>query len=83
MAEANEAVIFTPGKFLDDGYAPIGAARFAEDYLSPAALLASSYPRLLESGLANLLKMEDPGLLAPGLLTPRQEQRLAEIQVGH
>jgi hypothetical protein len=62
------------------GFAPIGAARFAEEYLLPEVLNTEDYRRLLDRGLRNLIDAGDPGLLDPDLLTVRQQDRLTEIR---
>jgi hypothetical protein len=70
--------ILAPGQ--SSGFAAIGAARFAEDYLVPETLATEDYQRLLDGGLRCLIATGDPGLLDPGLLTPRQRTHLDEIQ---
>jgi hypothetical protein len=75
--------IADPANHLAEGYAPIGAARFAEDYLAPEAMRAPGYDRLLDTGLSWLARHGDPGLMvAPDLLTPVQRDRLARLRSG-
>jgi hypothetical protein len=69
------------GAHVPGAWPAIGGARFAEDYLDTAATQTTGYARLLDTGLTLLTEMGEPGLLvAPGLLTPRQRQRLAELR---
>lgn len=73
-------VVLDPAGFLMQGFTAIGCARFAEDYLAPAALGAPGYRRLLDAGLGKFLETGEPGLMvAPDLLTPVQRHRLAEF----
>jgi hypothetical protein len=75
--------ITDPANYLAEGYAPIGAARFAEDYLGPEGMRAPGYDRLLDAGLNWLARQGDPGLMvAPDLLTPVQRDRLARLRSG-
>ncbi len=58
----------------------IGAARFIEDYLHPAAMATAGYARLLDAGLLALLEMHVLGVaMTPAVLTARQRQRLSEL----
>ena len=71
-------VVLDPGNHLSDGLAPIGGARFAEDYLGPEAQSARGYRRLLDAGISYLARSGEPGLMvAPGVLTPVQRERLS------
>jgi hypothetical protein len=61
------------------GFGPIGAARFAEDYLSSDVLCSAAYRQLLDKGLRNLIAAGDPGLLDPRILTSSQEEQLKKF----
>lgn len=70
-----------PANYLLGGYAAIGAARFAEDYLATEALSAPGYQRLLDAGLTRFLQTGEPGIeVSPLLLTPIQQDRLAQLR---
>jgi hypothetical protein len=82
MDQVADAVL-DPGSYISSGYAPIGSARFAEDYLDHEVLRSEGYRRLLDSGLAWFLKTGEPGLMvAPDLLTLVQQERLTELGAG-
>lgn len=72
-----------PAHQLSEGYAAIGAARFAEDYLALEALSAPGYQWLLDTGLTRFLRTGEPGTeVSPLLLTPVQQERLAQLRAG-
>jgi hypothetical protein len=73
--------IADPENYLTEGYATLGAARFAEDYLTPEALTARGYQQLIDNGLTRLIRTGEPGLMiSPLLLTPIQQDRLAQLR---
>ncbi|MGH3276549.1 MAG: hypothetical protein ACRDNZ_19750, partial [Streptosporangiaceae bacterium] len=77
-------IVLDPGDHALNGvWSSIGAARFAEDYLSYEALETDAYRRLLDAGLRHLLHMGALGLVvAPELLTPVQQEQLTRIRAG-
>ena len=77
------AILDSDDQVMSGAWPSIGAARFAEDYLSEKALDTDAHWRLLDAGLRHFLQMGALGLLvAPELLTPLQQQRLAQIRAG-
>jgi hypothetical protein len=75
--------VLDPGGHLRDSFAPVGGARFAEDYLSPEALDTDGCRRLLDAGIGYFASAGEPGLMvAPDLLTSIQRERLLEIRAG-
>ena len=75
------AAVTDPANYLLEGYAAIGAARFAEDYLAAEALSAPGYQRLLDAGLTRFLRTGEPGIeVSPLLLTPLQQEQLAQLR---
>ncbi|MGH3279535.1 MAG: hypothetical protein ACRDNW_10405, partial [Trebonia sp.] len=81
--DAVAGTVFDPVQCLTEGFTAIGAARFAEDYLSPDALNARGLQRLLDAGLRRLLGRGELGVnVSPNLLTPLQASRLAELKGG-
>jgi hypothetical protein len=73
--------IIEPEPNVWSGLAAIGAARFTEDYLAPAATQTDGYRNLLDTGLAALSNYGQFGLsISPEVLTQRQQQRLTELQ---
>jgi hypothetical protein len=77
------AILDSDDQVLSGAWPSIGAARFAEDYLSQRALGTNAHRRLLDAGLRHFLHTGALGLLvAPELLTPLQQQRLGQIRAG-
>jgi hypothetical protein len=63
-------------------WSAIGGARFIEDYLDNTAAETTGYARLRDTGLRLLITTGEYGLgVAPGVLTPRQRDRLAELEL--
>jgi hypothetical protein len=76
-----DAVLDPNDQVLNGVWSSIGGARFAEDYLSHEALETNAFRRLMDAGLRHFLHMRALGLtVAPELLTPVQQERLAEIR---
>jgi hypothetical protein len=80
--EMMAAAILDPGNQLHEHSWPsLGGSRFAEDYLCAEVLDAQGYRRLLDAAVGHLIQTGEPGLtVAPGVLTPIQQQRLAEVR---
>jgi hypothetical protein len=79
MDQIAAAVLAPDNRLNDYVWSSIGGTRSAEDYLCPAALDTPGYQLLLDAAVDHLLRAGEPGLMvAPGVLTPAQRQRLAE-----
>jgi hypothetical protein len=72
-----------PGSHLCGPFSMIGAARFIEEFLAPAAVQTSAYARALDEGLSLLLDKQLLGVALPvEILTRRTQERLAQLRAN-
>jgi hypothetical protein len=83
MERPTTAVLDPTNNLNDYTWPSAGGAQFAEGYLSPEVIGTGGYGRLFDAALDQMIKAAEPGLaVPPDLLSPLQQDRLAETWAG-